>query len=271
MLSQSPTKHPDYYSLLGVRPEASQAEIKRAYRTKIKENHPDLTKSSENAGEKVREIIKAYRTLVDPELRRIHDMGLPVDRFSYRDFLKEQGGARNMACLIFFDLLHEREDEACKTYIDQLPLGFLLSRELEREDYMDCGFILAEELTLRNQPVLAFSLLQDIINLELGRPYFRHFFPEVLELMNRLIDERVRYSDDNTLIDWIESIVSAGLPSRESAIYLKKAAEIYLERNQMEKAVFYMEECRRLFKNLPGLSDLEKRLALRNKATWRVQ
>jgi molecular chaperone DnaJ len=64
----------DYYGLLGVSRNASDAEIKRAYRKLARELHPDIN-PDEAAQAKFKEISVAYEVLSDPEKRRIVDMG----------------------------------------------------------------------------------------------------------------------------------------------------------------------------------------------------
>lgn len=64
----------DYYGLLGVGRNASDAEIKRAYRKLARELHPDIN-PDEVAQAKFKEISVAYEVLSDPEKRRIVDMG----------------------------------------------------------------------------------------------------------------------------------------------------------------------------------------------------
>ena len=64
----------DYYGLLGVSQNASDAEIKRAYRKLARELHPDIN-PDEVAQTKFKEISVAYEVLSDPEKRRIVDMG----------------------------------------------------------------------------------------------------------------------------------------------------------------------------------------------------
>lgn len=62
----------DYYSLLGVSPEADSKEIKAAYRKLARKYHPDVS-SEEGAGEKFKEISEAYQVLRDPEKRAEYD------------------------------------------------------------------------------------------------------------------------------------------------------------------------------------------------------
>lgn len=57
----------DPYSVLGISKDASKEEIKKAYRKKAKENHPDLHPNDPKAVEKMNEINEAYDMLSNPE------------------------------------------------------------------------------------------------------------------------------------------------------------------------------------------------------------
>lgn len=64
----------DYYGILGVNRDATNRDIKSAYRKLARELHPDVNPSDE-AAEKFKQVTTAYEVLSDPEKRRIVDMG----------------------------------------------------------------------------------------------------------------------------------------------------------------------------------------------------
>lgn len=64
----------DHYEVLGIAREASQEDIKKAYRRLARELHPDVNQEP-GAEEKFKEVTHAYDVLSDPDQRRRYDMG----------------------------------------------------------------------------------------------------------------------------------------------------------------------------------------------------
>jgi molecular chaperone DnaJ len=63
----------DYYEVLGVEPRASQDEIKKAFRQRALQYHPDRNPGDRAAEEKFKEAAEAYSVVGDPEKRQIYD------------------------------------------------------------------------------------------------------------------------------------------------------------------------------------------------------
>ena len=63
----------DYYEVLGLQKDASDDEIKKAYRKLAKEYHPDLHPGDKTCEEKFKEIGEAYEVLSDPDKKAKYD------------------------------------------------------------------------------------------------------------------------------------------------------------------------------------------------------
>jgi molecular chaperone DnaJ len=83
----------DYYQILGVNRNASEKEIKQAYRRLARKHHPDLNPGDKSAEAKFKEINAAYEVLSNPEKRKKYDQF--GEQWEYADqFAKTRGQER---------------------------------------------------------------------------------------------------------------------------------------------------------------------------------
>jgi curved DNA-binding protein CbpA len=67
----------DYYALLGVEPDTTLAQIKKAYRKLARQHHPDTNPGDPQAAARFRDITEAYEALTDPRRREAYDRTRP--------------------------------------------------------------------------------------------------------------------------------------------------------------------------------------------------
>jgi len=88
----------DYYGILGVSPDASEEEIKKAYRSLAKRYHPDRNRGNPASEERLKEINEAYDILGDKEKRRLYD--LQVSRSPKYEFVQDSTVVNGLSELI---------------------------------------------------------------------------------------------------------------------------------------------------------------------------
>ena len=229
----------NYYELLGVGRNASAWDIKKAFREKAKRLHPDIAGNAAEA--EMRKLLTAYQTLSSEERRWEYDRvyarfareftggngGGAASRFDYRTWLRDQGDdPASQAKLMFFELVHLEEDEAIALWRKNGGINFQMEKYLYRDDWLDCCFILAEELDRRQHSYEAFRLLALIIREERRFPYFRHFTVEIEKFIREIVRGRLRAQvDDETWIDCLETLLALGFPARDNSFWLRLLAK----------------------------------------------
>jgi tetratricopeptide (TPR) repeat protein len=254
----------NYYSLLGVRETASVPEIKKAFREKAKYLHPDI--AGDAASEEMRKLLTAYEVVSDRNRRfeydRAYNRFSQKTRFDYRTFLREQeDDPRSQAKLIFFELLHLEEDAALDIWRKQGALDFPMEKYLDREDWMDCSFMLAEELEKRMFYYESFVLLLQIIKEERIRPYFKHFMEDVELFLKEMVRLHLRSAVDiETYADCLEALLGLGFSSRDEARWMRSQAETFVKLGENDRAASIFREALKKDPALPNVRQLRKKL-----------
>ena len=219
----------NYYDILRVRQSASTQEIKRAFRERAKRLHPDI--AGETGAEQMRKLLAAYEVLSDRNRRFEYDRAYNrfagkyrgKEGFNYRDFLREKkDDPSSQAKLIFFEFLHMEEESAISIWQEQGGLDFALENYLDREDWMDCGYILAEELARRGRCHESFLLLVKLVREERQKPYFKHFMGEVETFLKELVRLRLRSTiDPETYVECIGTLMGLGFPAKDEERWMR--------------------------------------------------
>jgi len=255
-----------YYELLKVTKNASTQEIKKAFREQAKQLHPDI--AGENAAEQMRKLLSAYETLSDRNRRfeydRAYNRFVGKISFDYRSFLREKkNDPVSQAKLIFFELLHMEEDAALSIWHEQGALNFRLENYLDREDWMDCSFLLAEELAKRGDYYEAFVLLVKLVQEEKRLPYFRHFAEDVESFLKELVRLHLRsVVDAETYVECLQALIGLGFSPRDEARFLRSMAETMMRMGEYNVAKQAFREALKKDPNLPGTVQLKRRLQI---------
>ena len=257
-----------YYDVLGIKQDASTNEIKKAFRERAKQLHPDI-KGDTAAGE-MRKLLSAYETLIDGNRRfeydRVYSRFTGKFRekqgFDYRSFLREQkDDPGSQAKLLFYEFLHFEEEEALAIWRDQGGLNFPMEKYLDREDWMDLTFILAEELSKRGRHYEAFVLLEKLIREERHLPYFRHFMEEVETLMKEVVRLNLRDAvDAETFLECMEALLDLGFNAEFEGLILRSIAETLIRMGEMDNAARVFREALKRYPSLPNTIQLRRKL-----------
>jgi curved DNA-binding protein CbpA len=251
----------NYYCVLGIDKDASPHTIKRAFREKAKRLHPDIV--GESAGEKMLELLTAYQVLSDVNRRYEYDkLYTQKVGFDYRSFLKKHAiDPYAQAKLVFFDLFCDAEETALEQWHSCGGVQFHLEDYLERGDWLDCIFVLAEELEKRRRYYEAFILLLTLIKEERRKPYFKHFTEDIELFIKELVRRKLSSTvDRKTYLDCLNSLIHAGFSAHDEARWLLMMAETYISLKDIPAARSVLNEALLRYPGISGADRLKKKL-----------
>ena len=262
----------DYYAILALKKDCSSADVRKAFRNRAKEMHPDLV--GEDSTARFLALKEAYEVLSSTRTRDAYDQAWKSLRrlkrtsdWDYRNFLQgRRDDPTSLAQLICYDLLHDLDDEAIELYDEAQKGGFFsLRKYLEREEFMDYAFLLAEAYLKQDAVIKGYRLLRGIADLEEEHPYFKHFYVEVLERLALIMRHKLPEDPDNVLrIALLTDLVKLSYPAREEARLRKLLSELLSSSGRDEAAAKELLKAYELAPALPGLA--EKVQAIKDRA-----
>ena len=257
--------HQSYYDVLEVGKSASQADIKRAFRKLAKRYHPDTNpRRPKAAAQRLKEILTAYNVLRNERERARYDVLLQTSP-SFGEAGKESRASSSAAQAIGIleDLLGGEGVQALATY-DELVgrMGMRLNSFMGMRDYLDCVFLVAEQLERVGRNREAAHLYEELYDREKEPPRYRHFLPEVKVRLKKLYSRKLP-RDANTPDEEIacyKRILEFEIDRSEKAFILKKIAEVHLKVGDTDAAKKIFSEALDLKPGLKGTATIRERL-----------
>ncbi len=218
----------------------------------------------------MRLVLEAYRTLSDAQLRREYDRGrlrlIPQSQgvaFDYRTWLLERlEEPEYVAKLVFYDLLHDLEDEALDLYerIRDTDQG-RLERFFERPEAMDAEFCIAEEYADRGRFVDAYRVMKRLIMMEQKASGFGYFYEVVLARFRRLVLlDLPGVLEPEIYLGILTEAVEVRSSAENDGQFLRKRAELLFRLGRIAEAKSAISRASALAPRLPGLKALVKKI-----------
>jgi len=265
----STTQKSTYYDILDVGRNASQPQIKQAFRKLAKRYHPDTNRESgQQAAKKLKEVIAAYRVLSNERERARYDVLMQSGPTLEEEARRSEARTRKeYAEQILSDLLSGHGRRALNTY-DQLATAgdFDLGQHLEAKDYLDCIFLLAEQCERSSRFEEAAKLYEELYEREKEPPRQRYFFEIVKARIKKLYSRKLP-RDARTPHEEIacyERILEFELDKSEKAFILKKIAEVYVRIGDDKRAKRIFSQALRLKPGLKGTATIRESLGMEN-------
>ena len=252
----------NYYKVLQVTDNASASEIKRAFRTLAKRFHPDANPEKREWAEgRMKKITSAYRVLVDERLRSEHDTRLQqAARFEPAAYQDDYSAGVDS---ILKSLLDGRGESALKTF-DRFSArkGFDLLNYLDMRDYLDCKFLLAEQLELHHRYEEAAQMYEEVYREEAEPPRVRYYFDDLCERIRDIYTRRLvkMAKTAGEKISCYDKLLKFRLSNSNKAFVYKKMAEVYISEHDYQRAEQYLNRALELRPGMKGIAKIRSRL-----------
>lgn len=266
--------NPDYYALLGVPPQATIGEIRRAYRRLALIHHPDKNPGNEAEARILFDnVAAAYAVLSNDHQRRLYDRRMRATQSQTAPRPSRNNARIDLAYRVLDLLLIEDAAEALRQFdrllrVTGTDAGALdLERYLDDGDARDCEFLLAEALERAGRSDEAIHLYARCLQREAREPYFRRFIDEVRDRHRTLVFRRIAEAAQThgmtpSLREQARRALAHGWTRRSRAYHLRRLAEALEAGGHTDDARDVLGEALALFPKLPGVKRLSVRLGI---------
>jgi curved DNA-binding protein CbpA len=260
----------NYYCILGIDINASDSDIKKAFRNLAKKFHPDKNPGDEQTAEqKFKQIISAYQVLIDRDKRHKYDLTLKklykeaeLKRRS-RFTKKTQNDEKTLCQMILVELLRPDKQKALQLYeslVEKIS-NFRLDKYMSDADTRDCEFLLAEAYHQMGRLSQAEFLYSRLLEKEKKKAYFYHFAQEIRVLLKSIYVQNINKSEKSTdVLSNLQKILAMKFSAYETAWVYKKAAEAYYRLNNIENAINSLKCAFEINPELPGAKKISRKL-----------
>ena len=259
----------DHYAVLAVEYDADRDTIRKAFRKRLLEAHPD--KAAEPAdGAVLARVMRAWEILGDADLRDAYDR---VWKLQNRDdwldgetaipHVTESDKPQNRARSILFLLLEGRGPEALerlRALGEAAPL--FLRKYLDSDEFIDASFLIAELFEARNSWFEALEWLDQLIRAERGRRRHRPCYNEALDRTRRLLIRRTGEDlEPRVALEYLRRAEALGLDRPQRVEVERRRAQCYLDMGMRVEAAKHLENALELQPSGKGLTRLLRELA----------
>lgn len=251
----------DYYSVLGLDMDCSHDQIKKSFRKKLLEVHPDKSAFPRDP-EEMRRLLEAHDVLSDADSRHRYDQ---MWNIVFREELldktphvtdSERPAAR--ARSILFLLLEQRQREAVQRLEDLGPGARLfLKKHLTEDEFVDSCFLIGEYHEGIRQRSRALEWYEDLLRTESRRQNHRPCYPEAVDRAKKLLLKKTnKVSDPRVSLEYLRRAEQLGLDRQSRGEVARKRARCYLDMGMKVEAGKHLTEAVRISPASKALREL---------------
>ncbi len=263
-----PEPESNHYQTLRVDQNASQEEIRTAFRGLVKIYHPDRNPRRVAWAEaRMCQLLEAYRVVSDAGQRATYDQRFrrsSVGATFARRMAKKKEDLGAQSKLVLHYLLQDEPERAIELH-EKLTLRrvtFSLEHHLDDRDYLDSLFLLGEAYEGRKQWRTALKFYWKAYEREKNGPRKRYFFDELKDRLRVLFSQRLvrGLRPEDVLKNYRRALGVCG-ENRDAALIYKKIASVQSQLGRPAEAVKALDKAKELCPGMKAIDAMREKIA----------